>query len=186
MSNEEFLSRGNDVKQKLQEALVASTFSLGFQKHISPVKIRMVKVHEKLLDFELTYQGNMLSKFELVMALPPSRKLRKDYQDGKRPQIPNTASFSDPVNPEWIASMICKKTEKARNIDGFTGHLLVYQNICGGKTDFKRLTELIADSESIWQSIWLIKGVPDQASMVLLCNLYGFPCVEREWLNINQ
>lgn len=64
MSNEDLLSRGKDFEQKLQEAIVASTFALVFQEHISPVHIRMARVHEKLLDFELISQDNTAFQFE--------------------------------------------------------------------------------------------------------------------------
>lgn len=186
MSNEDLLSRGKDYEQKLQEAILASTFALGFQKHISPVQIRMARVHAPLLDFEMVSQDDTIFKFEIVMAVLPERKLREEYQDGKRPKISPRAFSAEPADPERIASVIRNKTERARRIDWFNGHLLVYQNIPGGGPDLERLKKLISDSESIWQSIWLIVGVPDLAGMVLLCNSYGFPCAERDWLLINE
>lgn len=175
MSNEDLLSRGKDFEQKLQEALVASTFGLVFQKHISPVHIRMAKVHEKLLDFELISQNDTAFQFEITTAYPPDYKIREEYKNGRRPSFPMQALSGTPMNPEWIAPVICKKTEKARKINDFNRHLLVYVNIHGGGPvglGVEELKDLILDAESIWQSIWLIRGIPDLASTgtVLLCN----------------
>ena len=191
MSDEDLLSRGQDFVQKLQEALVASTFALVFQEHISPVQIRMAKVHEKLLDFELISQENSAFPFELTTAYPPDYKIREEYKNGRRPSFPMHAMTGTPMNPEWIAPVICKKTEKARRIDGFNGHLLVYVNIHGGGPvgrGLEELMDLISDSETIWQSIWLIRGIPDLVSTgtVLLCNSFGLGCEEREWLHIKE
>lgn len=191
MSNEDLLSRGKDFEQKLQEALVASTFALVFQEHLSPVQIRMAKVHEKLHDFELITQDNTGFQFEITTAYPPGYKIREEYKNGRRPSFPMQALSGNPMDPEWIAPVICKKTEKARRIDGFNGHLLVYVNIQGGGPSgpgLEKLKNLISDSESIWQSIWLIRGIPDLTSTgtVLLCNSFGLGCAERIWLQINE
>ncbi len=184
MSAEDFLSRGKDFEQKVQEALVASTFSLGFQKYISPVQIQMKKVHEELLDFELQSREGPAFEFEITTTYEPGYKIREEYKNGKRPKVPERAFSGDPVKAEWIAPVIRTKTEKARKIKDFNRHLLVYQNISGGGTDLERLKKLIPGSESIWRSIWLIVGVPDLVAMVLLCNTHGFSCAEREWLLI--
>ncbi|MDH3504776.1 MAG: hypothetical protein OEZ41_04485 [Nitrospirota bacterium] len=191
MSNEDLLSRGKDFEQKLQEALVASTFALVFQEHISPVQIRMAKVHEKLRDFELISQDNTSFQFEITTAYPPDYKIREEYKNGRRPSFPMQALSGTPMDPEWIAPVICKKTEKARRIDGFNGHLLVYVNIQGGGPSgpgLEKLKDLISDSESIWRSIWLIRGIPDLISTgtVLLCKSYGLGCEEQEWLHIKE
>lgn len=95
-----------------------------------------------------------------------------------------------PMDPEWIAPVICKKTEKAWRIDEFNGHLLVYVNIQGGGPSgpgLEKLKDLISDTESTWRSLWLIRGIPDLISTgtVLLCNPYGLSCAEQEWLHIN-
>ncbi|MEX2492264.1 MAG: hypothetical protein WD425_10935 [Nitrospirales bacterium] len=190
MSNEDLLSRGKDFKQKLQETLVAFTFALVFQEHISPVQIRMAKVHEKLLDFELISQKDTSLKFEITTAYPPDYKIREEYKNGRRPFFPMQALSGTLMKPEWIAPVICKKTEKARRIDGFNGHLLVYVNIQGGGPvgrGLEELKDLISDSESLWRSIWLFRGIPDLAATgtVLLCNSYGLLCEEWDWLHIN-
>ena len=191
MSNEDLLSRGKDFEQKLQEALVASTFALVFQEHISPVQIQMAKVHEKLLDFELISQDDTTFHFEITTAYPPDYKIREEYKNGRRPSFPMQALCGTQMDPEWTAPVICKKTEKARRINGFNGNLLVYVNIQGGGPSgpgLEKLKDLISDSESIWRSIWLIRGIPDLASTgtVLLCNSYGLFCEERNWLHINE
>lgn len=98
MSNENFLSRGKDFEQKLQEALVASTFALVFQEHISPVQIRMAKVHEKLLDFELISQDNTAFQFEITTAYPPDYKIREEYKNGRSPLFLCKHS----LEPPWI------------------------------------------------------------------------------------
>lgn len=191
MSNEGLLSRGKDFEQKLQETLVASAFALVFQQHIAPVQIRMAKVHEKLRDFELISQDNTGFQFEITTAYPPDYKIREEYKNAKRPPFPMQALSGTPMDPEWIAPVICKKTEKARKIDGFKGHLLVYVNIQGGGPSgpgLEKLKDLISDSESVWRSIWLIRGIPDLISTgtVLLCNFYGLGCEEQEWLHIKE
>lgn len=96
-----------------------------------------------------------------------------------------------PMDPKQIAPVIWKKTEKARKIEGFNGHLLVYVNIQGGGPSgpgLEKLKDLISDSESIWRSIWLIRGIPDLISTgtVLLCNPYSLSCAEQEWLHIKE
>lgn len=52
----------------------------------------------------------------------------------------------------------------------------------------EELMDLISDSETIWQSIWLIRGIPNLVSTgtVLLCNSSGLDCEEREWLHIKD
>lgn len=185
ISDEDLLSRGKDDEQKLQEALVASPFALGFQKYISPIQIRMATVQKNLMDFELLSSDNTTLEFEIVMVLPPNRKLREEYQKGKQPEIAMAEFSGKPINPEWVASQIRQKTEKAMRSDRFNGHLLVYMNVSGGTPDLLEVKRLISDSESIWQSIWLIRGVPDMAVMVLLYNSHGFCCVVNDWLQIN-
>jgi len=190
LTAEQFLSRGKDSEQKLQEALVASTFSIGFQKYLFPVEIRMVEVHKPLLDFELKSRDGVVSEFEITTAYEPKYKIREEYMDGKIPQIPIRAFSGEPVRPEWIAPFIQSKTEKAKKLKDLPGEfnrqLLVYQNISGGGTDLERLKQLIPGSESIWQSIWLIVGVPDLVAMVLVSNAHGFSCTEGKWLFIGQ
>lgn len=186
LTAEQFLSRGKDSEQKLQEALVASTFSIGFQKYLFPVEIRMVEVHKPFLDFELKSRDGVIFEFETTTAYEPEYKIREEYMDGKRPQIPIRAFSGEPVKPEWIAPFIQSKTEKVKKLKELPGefnrHLLVYQNISGGGTDLERLKQLISGSESIWESIWLIIGIPDLVAMVLVCNAHGFSCAEGKWL----
>jgi hypothetical protein len=186
MSSEKFLSRGRDFVQKVQEALVASTFALCFAGLVSPVQIRMSKIHQPLLDFEL-FPTNYSTKyeFEIVAAYEPDYKIRLKYRDGKRPKMPYKAFSGEPVNPEWVAEEILKKTERVKKAGekGANHHLLVYQNIHGGPTDLEQLRQLVANTESVWTSIWIISGAPSWGWITLLFNSSGFKCPSMQWLS---
>ena len=133
--------------------------------------------NDELLDFELQNRKTAeVFECEIVMAIEPNRRPGLEYRDGQRPQMHARAFAGEPIDAGWIAPFIIKKTQKAiaKNIHG--RHLPVYQNISGGQTDCKRLLELVPGAEQIWQSIWLIVGVPDMSFMVLIANAAGFPC----------
>lgn len=175
ISDEDLMNRAGNGYQKLKEAIVASTFAVGFNEFINSVRVRMA--NDELLDFELQdRKTEEILELEIVMAIEPGRRPGLEYRDGQRPQMPARAFSGEPIDAGWIAPFINKKTQKARakNING--RHLLVYQNISGGQTDFKELLDLVPGAEETWQSIWLIVGVPDMSSMVLISNAVGFPC----------
>jgi hypothetical protein len=186
MSDEDLLSRGDPCTKKLQEAFVASIFAWGFQKYILPIQIRMAKVEAELLDFEMKYQENNILQFEIVMAIEPERRLQQEYRDGRRPSISTRTFSGEPAESEQIVLVIEKKTQMARNIQKLNRHLMVYVNLSGHLQNLEWFTERILASESIFQSIWLVRGDLDEGGMALLSNSYGFPCPERNWLPINS
>ena len=180
MSNEEFLSNKNDFKQKLHEAFVASTFSLSFQKNILPIQIRLARVGERFVDFEIKYRKEIL-KFEIVMALESGRKFEAEYRNGQSPPAFFAATFSGrPADLTQIKLRIQKKTRKAQEFKKFDRHLLVYLNLSGQFSDFTCSPE----SESAFQSIWMLRGTPESGGITLLSNSYGFQAGEKKWFTI--
>ncbi len=181
ISDEDLMNRAGASYQKLKEAIVASTFAVGFNELINPVQVRMA--NDELLDFELQdRKTEEVLEFEIVMAIEPGRRPGLEYRDGQRPQMPARAISGEPIDARWIAPFIDKKTQKARAKNINWRHLLVYQNISGGQTDSKKLLEFVPGTEKTWQSIWLIVGVPDRSFMVLISNAVGFPCDLHKWL----
>jgi hypothetical protein len=188
MSNEAFLSRGRDFEQKLQETLVASTFALGFIEPVAPVEIRMARVHEEMLDFELKSASGTSYEFEIVTAYPTGYKIREEYRDEKRPKLLDDWMEGISADPEFVAQRIRSKTEKAMR-KRFNRHLLVYQNIPGrGATDIQQLVRLVSGAESVWQSIWLIMGIPDigTTGIALLYPAPNFKFPAGEWLGYRE
>ncbi|MER3425087.1 MAG: hypothetical protein C4293_19505 [Nitrospiraceae bacterium] len=137
---------------------------------------------DELLDFKLQDKkiGDCF-EFEIVMAIEPGRKPGLEYRNGNRSGMPSRAFRGQPVDPEWIAPSIQGKTHKARNKKIYRRHLLVYQNIPGGQTDFMKLLALVPEAERVWRSIWLIAGGPDMSARVLLSNAAAFACSLYEW-----
>lgn len=77
------------------------------------------------------------------------------------------------------------KNKKLSN-KGLQRHLLVYQNIPGrGATDLQQLMLRVPDVESVWQSIWLIMGIPDigTTGIALLYPSPDFKFPAGEWLS---
>jgi len=180
MSDEQFLSKGRDFEQKVQEAFPAAVFSCIFDTTVCPVRIRMA--HQQVLDFELISNSNEVYKFEVVTAYEPGRKIRLEYRDSKKPAFPPRGLSGVPVPAEWVATTILNKTAKVEK-KRLNRHLLVYQNISGGAADLKRLRKLVSGVESIWASVWIISGVPDWGGVALLCNTHGFNWSTMKWLS---
>ncbi|MBY0249543.1 MAG: hypothetical protein K2Q17_17975 [Nitrospiraceae bacterium] len=172
MSDEAFLSRGGSREQKIQEALVGSTFLLVFRRIVWPVLGRMAKINEEALDMEAIGGNGTISSFEITAAYVPGYRIRQAYKDGNRPEIPQSAFTGNPISAEWVASSILNKTEKIRG-KGMRRHLLVYNNISGGTTDFHRLPSLLGNAKDEWDSIWVIAGIPDSGYVALVANSIG-------------
>ncbi len=183
-SNEEFLSKGNDLNQKLQEAFVASTFSLSFQKNILPIQIRLARVGERFVDFEIKYRKEILI-FEIVMALNTGRRLQAEYRNGQFPSAFFADTFSGkPADLNQMKLVIQKKTQKAQKaqiFQTFDRHLLVYLNLSGQLSDFPCSPE----SESAFRSIWMVRGEPGMGGIKLLSNSYGFRADEEKWFKVS-
>ena len=124
MSNEAFLSKGGSREQKIQEALVGSTFLSVFCRVVSPVLGRMAKINEEALDMEALGNDGAISLFEITAAYAPDYRIRQEYKGGNRPEIPQSAFTGKPIPAGWIASPILNKTEKIRG-KGIRRHLLV-------------------------------------------------------------
>lgn len=169
MSNEAFLSKGGSREQKIQEALVGSTFLSVFGRVVSPVLGRMAKINEEALDMEAIGVDGAISPFEITTAYVPGYRIRQEYKDENRPEIPQSAFIGEPIPAKWVASPILNKTEKIRG-KGIRRHLLVYNNIYGGTTDLRRLPQLLGNAQNDWDSIWLIAGVPDIGWVALVAN----------------
>ena len=172
MPAEAFLSIGGSSEQKIQEALVGSTFLSVFGRLVSPVLGRMAKINEEALDMEVIGSDGTISSFEITAAYAPGYRIRQEYKGGNRPEIPQSAFTGKPISAEWIASPILNKTEKIRG-KGIRRHLLVYNNIYGGTTDLWRLPQLLGNAQNDWDSIWLIAGVPDFGWLALVANSVG-------------
>ncbi len=183
MSNHEFLASGDDGTKKLQEAVNTSTFALKFQNHISPIQVRLAKVGEKLLDFEVKYEGNSVLQFEIVMAIGSKRKLQEEYQNGQSPPSGWRMFSGKPAESTQILEMIQKKNKKAEKFEIFNRHLLVYVNLPGHLPDFSSHEWRILSSESKFKSIWLVKGDPNVGGIFLMSDAYGFPAIAKQiWL----
>lgn len=179
MSDEVFLSRGGDIEQKIQEALVGATFSWGFYHLVTAVKAQMAAIHKEALDIELRSNAGCLYSFEITAAHPPGYQIRLAYRGGKRPEISPRAFSGEPIPAEWLASAIINKTNKVRG-KSLRRHLLVYNNISGGTNDLWRLPQLLLGSEKVWDSIWIITGVPDCGWIALVSNSAGLEIPMRE------
>jgi hypothetical protein len=145
----------------------------------------MVEVEAELLDFEIKYQENTILQFEIVMAIDSERKLQQEYRDGRRPLISQRTFSGESAESEQIVLRVQEKTQKARKIQKLNRHLLVYVNLSGRLPNSEWFKERIHTCESIFQSIWLVRGCLNEGGMVLLSNSYGFPCPEGDWLLIN-
>ena len=182
MPSEQFLSKGRDNEQKIQEALVGATFLSIFRQIDSSVMGRMAKINEEALDMEGRGAEGIIYPFEITVAYPPLYRIREVYKNQNKPVIPQSAFAGEPIPAEWVATTILNKTAKVEK-KRLNRHLLVYQNIFGGAPDLRRLCELVSGVESIWASVWLISGVPDWGGVALLCNTHGFNWSTMEWLS---
>ncbi|MDE3226631.1 MAG: hypothetical protein KGO52_02120 [Nitrospirota bacterium] len=181
MSDEAFISRGGDFEQKVQEALIGSTFSWGGHHIISPASVRMARIHHEALDMEIHSDNGEMHSFEITTLHPADLKIRLAYRDGKRPEIPSRAFSGEPIPAELIASAIDKKTNKIQG-KGLCRHLLVYNNVYGGTTDLRRLPRLLNGAERTWDSIWVIAGIPYFGWIALVSNSAGLkaPALEKQ------
>jgi hypothetical protein len=180
LSDEQFLSRGRHYEQKLQEALVDSTWCLCFSKLVSPVLIRMAD--SQLLDFEIRLASGEIWQLEVTTAHPFGYKIREEYRHGKKPSMQPRAFSGDPVSPTWLTSVIGNKTKKV--IGKYTNrHLVVYQNISGGATDLGQVRKLVPNIEASWRSVWIITGIPSCGGIVLICKAASFGCPEMKWFS---
>lgn len=189
MTIDALLSRGDLIadsrSHKFREVLSVSTFATGFCHLVHPVQVRMKD--EGLLDFELQADDKHNYEFELVTAYEDGRKpgaehrnLSDDSQEViKKPSV-------EPIDLRPIVQQVIKKTKKlvglkAKDLN-VRRHLLVYCSIIGGRIDEKNLYKEVATDGLSWESIWLIRGVPDASFTALLCNSFGFKCPMGEWL----
>ena len=178
ISAEAFLSRGGDFEQKIQEVLVGTSFAMLFHKIVFPVRVRMAQIHEEATDIELRSGDGVTYPFEITTVYPPGYKIRLEYRDGRRPVISKRAFSGEPIPAEWIADAIVNKTNKVRG-KGLRRHLLVYNNISGGTTNLWRLPQLLCGAEGIWDSIWIIAGIPYCGWISLVSNEAGLKVSER-------
>lgn len=191
MTIDALLSRGDliggaDLRlHKFREVLPVSTFATGFCQLIHPVQVRMKD--EKSLDFELQADDKHNYEFELVTAYEDRRKPGDEHRNLSDDSLEVIKKPSvEPLDLRPIAQQVIKKTKKlialkAKDLK-VRRHLLVYCSIVGGGIDEKKLYEEVATYGLSWESIWLIRGVPDTSFMALLCNSFGFKCPMGEWL----
>jgi len=186
MTIDALLSRGDLIGgadprlHKFREVLPVSTFATGFCQLIHPAQVRMKD--EKSLDFELQADDKHNYEFELVTAYEDGRKPGAEHRNLSDDSLEVIKKPSaEPIDLRPIVQQVIKKTK--RDIDlNVRRHLLVYCSIVGGGIDEKNLYEEVATYGLSWESIWLIRGVPDTSFMALLCNSFGFKCPMGEWL----
>ena len=184
MKIDEEISRGDLIvgvdQHKFREAIPASTFAVWFSGSIDPIQVRMRD--ERALDFELRTNDNHSYGFELVTA----------YEDGRKPGAEHRRLSDDslevikkvsitPVDLGSIVKCIGHKTQDIRSLC-VRRHLLVYCSIVGGGIDVEQLRREVTTHGPSWESIWLIRGVPDTSFVALLCNECAFKCPEDKWL----
>lgn len=177
---------GADLRlHKFREVLSASTFATGFCHLVRPVQVRMKD--EKLLDFELQADDKHNYEFELVTAYEDGRKPGDEHRNLSDDSLEVIKKLSvEPIDRRPIVQQVIKKTKKLIDLKAkdlnVRRHLLVYCSIIGGGIDEKKLYEEVATYGLSWESIWLIRGVPETSFMALLCNSFGFKCPMGEWL----
>ena len=179
---EDLFNRADAIYKKVMEALVASTFILRLDALVLPVnKIRMAEANKELLDFEFVSDRGVQHEFELVGA--HHGPIGLGYRGGRKPVLPSSAFSGIPANPKRIVEEIKKKTAKA--IEKHTWrNLLVYPNLQAGVDGLDQLRLLVKDSETVWKSIWLVMGIPDERStgIALLYPSQNFDCPAGQWL----
>jgi hypothetical protein len=189
MTVDALLSRGDLIddsrSHKFREVLSASTFATGFCHLVRPVQVRMKD--EELLDFELQADDKHNYEFELVTAYEDGRKPGDEHRNLSDDSLEVIKKPSvEPIDLRPIVQQVIKKTKKLIDLKAkdlnVRRHLLVYCSIVGGRIDEKSLYEEVAKDGLSWESIWLIRGVPDLSFMALLCNSFGFKCPMGEWL----
>ena len=186
MTIDALLSRGDLIGgadprlHKFREVLPVSTFATGFCQLIHPVQVRMKD--EKSLDFELQADDKHNYEFELVTAYEDGRKPGAEHRNLSDDSLEVIKKPSvEPIDLRPIVQQVIKKTKRVIDLN-VRRHLLVYCSIVGGGIDEKNLYEEVATYGLSWESIWLIRGVPDTSFMALLCNSFGFKCPMGEWL----
>lgn len=183
VGTERFLSTGGDQEQMVQEALVASTFARCLCSIGYPVMIRMTEIGTRLKDFELR-SNNQLLEFEVTRALEPGTKPREAWSNGNRPEIPPRAFSGEQIDPEWLADSIQKKTAKFRASNlSERRHLLVYLDIMGGSPDLKRVASFCQEDDALWESVWVISGIPHGGGISCLFNDSKFVWPTARWLS---
>ena len=186
MTIDALLSRGDLIGgadrrlHKFREVLSASTFATGFCQLIHPVQVRMKD--EKLLDFELQADEKHSYEFELVTAYEVRRRAGDEHRNLSDDSLEVIKKPSvEAIDRRPIVQQVIEKTKKIKDLN-VRRHLLVYCSIVGGGIDAQKLCKEVASYGPSWESIWLIRGVPDTSFMALLCNSFGFKCPMGEWL----
>ena len=187
LSNEDFLSLGGEYEQKIQEARVGSIFSCGLSRALGPLQVRMAPYCERMLDMELETSFGELCQFEITTAFLPDYKIRLAYRNGKCLEISHRVFSGESVDPQWLAGPIGRKTKKMLRMcssgEQMERHLLVYQSFSGGAADLKKVMALCGYLDSVWESVWIISGVPHWGGIALLSNRYGFDWPTMEWVS---
>jgi hypothetical protein len=186
MTIDALLSRGDLIGgadprlHKFREVLPVSTFATGFCHLVHPVQVRMKD--EESLDFELQADDKHNYEFELVTAYEDRRKPGAEHRNLSDDSLEVIKKHSvEPIDLRPIVQRVIEKTQDVIRLK-VRRHLLVYCSIVGGGIDEKKLYEEVATHGLSWESIWLIRGVPDTSFMALLCNSFGFKCSMGEWL----
>jgi hypothetical protein len=165
---------------KFRETIPASTFAVWFSDSIDLIQVRMRD--ERALDFELRTNDNHSYEFELVTSYGDGRKPGAEHRRLSDDSLEVIKKVSTtPIDLGPIVKCIGDKTQDIRNLC-VRRHLLVYRSIFGGGIDLEQLHREVATCGPSWESIWLIRGVPDTTFVTLLCNECGFKCHEGKWL----